>query len=197
MHPDHVGDVLHALALLRSLGIADRSYVLSGHSCGATLALQAVLLSPDYHGLKGVPDAPGPVAVLGLNGLYDLPALVHGLGGSHAHLSGEYGNLLTYAFGPDEAEWAAASPSRFDPASVAERVRVGLAPSMIMLDQSVDDQLVPMNQRQILETNLRDVDGLQVVPGHRCVGKHAAPWEQGDMFWNSLRDLSAMLRERG
>ncbi len=48
VHPQHVSDVLHALALLRSFGFSDRSYILSGHSCGACLAFQAILQPPRY-----------------------------------------------------------------------------------------------------------------------------------------------------
>jgi kynurenine formamidase len=73
VHPQHVSDVLHGLALLGSLGLVDQSYILSGHSCGACLAFQAILQPPGHYGLGYLPDAPGPAALLGLNGLYDLP----------------------------------------------------------------------------------------------------------------------------
>ena len=43
VHPQHVSDTLHSLALLSSLGLTSGSYVLSGHSAGACLALQSVL----------------------------------------------------------------------------------------------------------------------------------------------------------
>ena len=43
VHPQHVSDALHGLALLGSLGLTSGSYVLSGHSAGACLALQSVL----------------------------------------------------------------------------------------------------------------------------------------------------------
>lgn len=95
VHPDHVRDVLRGLALLRSFGLTDQSYILSGHSCGACLSLQAVLQHPRRYGLEDVDEVPGPAALLGLNGLYDLPALVDGLGASHEHLRGEYETLLS------------------------------------------------------------------------------------------------------
>ena len=195
-HPQHLRDVLHGFALLRSFGLTDRSYILSGHSCGSCLAFQAILQPTAYYGLETIPDAPCPAAVLGLNGLYDLPALVHGLGVSHEQLRAEYAMLLSNAFGADENEWPAASPARFDPAEIAERVREGKAPRLVVLDQSTEDQLVPMNQKQRLEANLGKADGLRVVAGHRCTGRHAAPWEQGSMIWDSLQDIARLLQEK-
>lgn len=59
-HPQHVSDVLRGLALLRSFGLTDQSYILSGHSCGACLAFQAILQPPRRHGLENLPDAPCP-----------------------------------------------------------------------------------------------------------------------------------------
>lgn len=195
VHPQHVHDVLRGLALLRTLGLSDNSYLLSGHSCGACLALQAVLLAPQHYGLANVPDAPCPAALLGLNGLYDLPALVDGLDADHRLLRDDYTMMLTNAFGPDPNTWPAASPARFEPATIGERVRAGQAPRLVVLDQSADDQLVPMNQLEHLAANLRRVAGLQVVRGHRAVGPHAAPWHQGDIFWHSVQDVLASLRD--
>jgi kynurenine formamidase len=192
VHPQHVSDVLHALALLRSFGLTDRSYILSGHSAGACLALQAILQSPRHYGLD-LPDAPGPAAILGLNGLYDLPGLLNRLGPSHEHLRDDYEIFLSSAFGADQSKWPAASPARFDPAEIAERVREGKAPRLVVLDQSAEDQFVPMNQRERLEANLSKVNGLRVVHGHRCTGKHDAPWEQGIMIWENLRDIFSLL----
>jgi hypothetical protein len=136
-----------------------------------------------------------PAAVLGLNGLYDLPALVHGLGAAHDLLSSDYKIMLSNAFGPDEGRWSAASPAQFDTAQIAERVRNGEAPRLVVLDQSDDDQLVPMTQRDRIETNLSKVDGLSVVVGNRCTGKHAAPWQQGFMIWDSVCDAIQALSD--
>ncbi len=194
-HPQHVSDVLHGLALLSSFGLTDASYILSGHSCGASLAFQAALQDPRHYGLEDHLDPPCPAAVLGLNGLYDLPELVHGLGASHEHLRDDYAMLLSNAFGGDTGNWSAASPARFDPAEIAERVADGKVPRLVVLDQSTEDQLVPMNQKARLAANLGNVKGLRSVPGHQCTGKHAAPWEQGIMIWKSLQDTCELLRK--
>jgi kynurenine formamidase len=196
VHPQHVSDVLHALLLLRSLGLTERSYILSGHSCGACLAFQSILQPSSYYGLKDVVDAPCPAAILGLNGLYDLPALVDGLGSSHEHLRGDYETLLSNAFGMDKNKWAVASPARFNRAVVSKRVREGKAPQLILLDQSMDDQLVPFNQLEMFEADLRKSEGLSVIRGDRCSGKHAVPWEQGVMVWESVQDTLMHLREK-
>ncbi|MFH8470843.1 hypothetical protein [Streptomyces sp. NPDC017991] len=187
-HPDHVSDVLRGLALLRSFGLTDRSYILSGHSCGACIAFQAILQAPLHHGLD-LPDAPCPAALLGLNGLYALPELTDGLGDSHEHLREEYRTLLSHAFSADPKTWDAASPAHFDPADIARRIREGRAPRLVVLDQSPEDQLVPMNQRERFTAQLGRVDGLRLVEGHRCGGGHAAPWERGDMIWESVQDI--------
>ena len=197
VHPQHVSDVLRGLALLGSLGLADRSYILSGHSCCACLAFQAILQPPGHYGLGYLPDPPCPAALLGLNGLYDLPALVDGLGPAHRQLRGDYEHLLSRAFTADQRTWPAASPARLDPAAIAARIADGRAPRLVVLDQSDQDQLVPVNQRDRLAAQLGKVAGLRVVEGHRCTGEHAAPWEQGSMIWQSLSDILQLLGEDG
>jgi kynurenine formamidase len=196
IHPQHVSDVLRGLALLGSLGLTDDSYVLSGHSCGACLALQSVLRPPRHYGLGHLPEPPRPAALLGLNGLYDLPALVtaDGLGASHAHLRDDYENFLSRAFGTDKQAWPDASPARFDSASVAERIREGHAPRMLVLEQGPEDQLVPMSQLERLTATLAKAAGLRVVKGHRLTGTHAAPWEEGITLYRSVADTLRLLR---
>jgi len=132
--------------------------------------------------------------MLGLNGLYDLPDLVNALDEAHEHLHEDYAGLLSNAFGSEQSAWPAASPARFDPVALAERVQGGKAPSLVMLDQSAEDQLVPMGQRAKFEAALTKVEGLQVVRGHRCSGKHAVAWEEGIMMWESIQDVFQALQ---
>jgi acetyl esterase/lipase len=189
VHPQHLDDVLRAFEMLRSFGLSDGSYVLSGHSCGACLAFQAVLTEPAAFGLLDVCAPPTPAAVLGVNGLYDLPGLVHYLDASHAHLEAEYRDLLTIAFGADEEVWATASPARFELGAAASRLRHSGGLATILLEQSPDDQLVPMNQREKLARQIIDANVFDVIEGWRCSGSHATPWEQGDMMWRSILDV--------
>lgn len=121
VHPQHVRDVLRGLALLKSLGLTDGSYILTGHSAGACLSFQAIYQAPRYWRLASSSsshdentvdpeeDPPTPAAHLAMNGLYDLPGLVDGLCPSHAHLRDVYADLLGRAFG--SADQAAASPA--------------------------------------------------------------------------------------
>lgn len=197
VHPQHVSDVLHGLALLGALGLTDGSYILSGHSCGACLALQSVLQPPRHYGLGHLPEPPCPAALLGLNGLYDLPALAatDGLGAFHAHLRDDYEKFLSRAFGTDKDAWPDGSPASFDPASIAGRIREGNAPRLVVLDQSTEDQLVPMNQQERLTATLAKVAGLRLTQGQRLTGNHATPWEEGIMIYQSLLDTLQLLRE--
>ena len=111
--------------------------------------------------------------------LLRLPQLVGGLGPSHAHLDDDHEMLLSNAFGADKRSWPAVSPAHFDPQAIAERVRDGKAPNLVVLEQSAEDQLVPMSQRELVKANLdRDAD-LRVIEGERLIGRHAPAWEQG------------------
>lgn len=192
VHPQHVSDVLHGLALLRLLGLRDEAYVLSGHSAGACLAAQAVLMPASRHGLDLV-EPPRPAALLGMNGLYDLPGLLARLDPTHEHLREEYESLLSFAFGADQSGWPAASPALVDPAQISPRVHPDSAPRLVVLDGSEQDQLVPMNQRDRLHSVLSRVSGMRVVKGRRCTGEHAAPWQQGWMIWENVQDVIALL----
>ncbi|KAK6403871.1 hypothetical protein LTR95_018915, partial [Oleoguttula sp. CCFEE 5521] len=150
---------------------------------------------PAYWGFMDVPVPPKPSALIGLNGLYDLPALVYGLGESHQQLSGVYNDLQSIAFGQDQSAWLDASPARFSARDIQARLGdgKGSVPSIIMLDQSPDDQLVPMDQMVRMRALLEGCDDLQVLTGKRCVGTHAAPWEGGAIIWESVMDVLPLL----
>ena len=189
-HPDHIQDVLTAFKALRSFGLTDDSFFLSGHSCGACLAFQAVLQDPKHWGLKeDLPPPPRPFALIGLNGLYDLVALVNGLGPTHNGMRNDYEMFQSIAFGNDQLWWQLYSPARFDADTISKRIAAGVCPKLILLDQSVDDQLVPFNQLDRMETQLEQVTGLRIMRGERCIRKHAEPWEQGYMIWDTLSDI--------
>ncbi|KAM0544509.1 hypothetical protein ACHAPJ_011803 [Fusarium lateritium] len=194
-HPGHIKDVLDAFVLLRTLGLKDDSYVLSGHSAGACLAFQIALFPRQQWGLEPGELPPRPAAVLGLNGLYDLPDLVHNLGASHQHLADVYQNLLGQAFGQNQDAWPAASPARFNPESATQRLDEGKLAKVILIDQSLGDQLVPVAQADKLERRLREVKGLRVIRGNRCADRHAAPWEEGYMIWQTVKDVLQVLRD--
>jgi hypothetical protein len=73
--------------------------------------------------------------------------------------------------------------------AIASHRRGSGNPATILLEQSPDDRMVPMTQRETLARRLRDADLTDVVKGSRCSGSHAAPWERGDMMWRSILDI--------
>ena len=87
------------------------------------------------------------------------------------------------------------SPASFDPADIAARIREGNAPRLVVLDQSTEDQLVPMNQKDRLTAALAKIPGLRVAQGHRLTGKHAAPGRKEITICQSLLDTLQLLRE--
>lgn len=189
-HPDHVRDALTAFEVLQSFGLTDDSYILSGHSCGACIAFQSVLQNPKHWRFKeDLPPPPRPYALIGLNGLYDLVALVNGLGPSHNGMREDYETFQSIAFGTDPTKWPQYSPATFDADDMSRGIEEGHSPTRVLLDQSTDDQLVPFNQLQRMRTQLEQVSGLQIMQGNKCVGKHAAPWEQGYMIWETILDV--------
>ncbi|KAF4549617.1 Hypothetical protein D9617_20g026730 [Elsinoe fawcettii] len=187
MHPKHIHDVLRALQYLRALDLRDGEYILTGHSAGACLAMQASLFPATHWGLGAEYNPPRPAAVIGMNGLYDLNALVSDLGSSHQHLGGVYDDLIGIAFG-DKKDWDDYSPVGFDGVELGRRVTERKATTLVVIDQSREDQLVPTSQAGRLMAKLKRVEGLKAVRGSRCVGRHAAPWEDGYMICELVED---------
>ncbi|KAH0137740.1 alpha/beta-hydrolase, partial [Aureobasidium melanogenum] len=148
-HPEHLNDVLGVLSFLGSntgeeIGLKNggstrlpdtRSitagrYVLCGHSCGATLAMQATAILSAGHGAIRP-----PVALLGMEGIYDIAALV----ATHTHPA--YREFVTAAFGQNEKTWVTASQL----VGKLEKWR-----GNVLLVQSSSDELVDMEQTESL-----------------------------------------------
>ena len=174
-HPDHINDVLAAILHLQETYHFEDRYVLVGHSCGATLALQVAMKrywGSQYEStfaleLNVVP----PVAIVGLEGIYDISALVkyHGK-------ESEYKDFIVNAFGP--SGWDALSPANAD--------FDGSWPDgkLVVLAHSRDDTLVEWEQVDALKRSLetqgwkdnldRQVKVLEVK------GDHDEVWETGE-----------------
>lgn len=104
-HPDHVVDVITGIASLQErFGFGDK-YVLIGHSCGATIALQTVMNLPEVT-TKNIPFIP-PTAILAVDGIFDIPELLE----SFKDIP-EYSDSIVRAFGSDPKVWAEVSPAR-------------------------------------------------------------------------------------
>lgn len=139
-HPDHIDDVQAALQHLRT-HYGMREYALVGHSAGATLAFQA--LASAQH---------PPRAIYGLEGIYDLRALV-------AEYP-DYRGFVEGAFGAEQAGW---------PAPLA----LGGYTGLVVLAQSDSDELLSWRQTEEMKGRCEDTigvgGGLRVV---KVVGRH-------------------------
>ncbi|THY82628.1 alpha/beta-hydrolase [Aureobasidium pullulans] len=142
-HPEHVKDVMHALFFLHRIKATYTTsdgrpiqiphtdlmraghYVLCGHSCGATLALQAATTI-------GVKDyTPLPKAIIGIEGIYDIPGLL----ARNTHPV--YREIIVGAFTEHPDAWSTVSPVAHDYPGFNGKV---------LLIHSDKDELVEMQQ---------------------------------------------------
>ena len=183
-HPDHIVDVLRGLAFLQNEVGLGENYVLVGHSCGATLAFQVLMDVARWSSSSASASAPvrkvsKPVAVVGLDGLYDLPGLIKDPGEKHARWILEYEAFTRFAFGDDEQTWYDVSPI-----SVKDWVgEWGRSDGKVVLVQSKDDTLVPYRQLEGMYQALKPsmAAGLDVfeLPAS---GDHDELWQTGDQI---------------
>ncbi|KAK0639421.1 Alpha/Beta hydrolase protein [Cercophora newfieldiana] len=187
-HPDHISDVLHGIAFLQRAGVATGGYVLAGHSCGATLAFQAVM-SPSRWGLGRLEGMiTHPDVVVGLNGLYDLAGFVRSPPAGYEGLREAYEEFTRGAFGADEEVWRAVCPATAEE-WVGEWKGEGEGGRRVVLVQSRGDTLVPRGQlegmRGVLEGEGVRVGDMEAEGGHDEI------WERGegrmaDILWEVL-----------
>ncbi|KAF2162265.1 hypothetical protein M409DRAFT_27268 [Zasmidium cellare ATCC 36951] len=177
-HPDHINDVLAAILHLQETYRFEDRYILVGHSAGAFLALQVAMKrywGSQYEStyaleLNVVP----PVAILGIEGLYDLPALVK----YHDKLSQHmYHNFVESAFGPNEADWGAASPTQ---SNLEETWENG---QLAVIAHSHSDELVEWEQPESMIKSLTS-QGFKDSGSRRAKlielqGKHDQVWSEG------------------
>lgn len=187
-HPAHLADINAALAALQQeFGIGER-YVLVGHSCGATLAAQSLLLDSfscgDGEGGSAATWHP-PLALVGVAGIYNLPSLVDDQPTSA--LRKVYAALVSNAFGSRDGDgaWLAASPQH------AVRAGARRMPGTVVLAHSAADELVPSVQSASFLAAL-------VRAGCRAVylplaGGHDAAWQEGAELARAVRTAVDML----
>lgn len=217
-HPQHILDVLSGLRFLRAVFGEDveRRGVLVGHSCGATLAMQAVLGGEEYWtrsasiphtsadgssvlshlaSLREEGQVQGwrPIALVCLAGLYDLPALVSPQG-PFADYAPIYREFVTGAFGDDEDVWTQVSLAclRFEPEGWEGR--------LIVLADSKDDGMVPPEQGDIMAERLRGQrEGSKRAPFVRTEmqGQHDRIWEDGKQVADVCRDVLGWVKASG
>lgn len=224
-HPDHIRDVEAALAFLQNTYNFGPRYVLVGHSCGATLAFQAVMgavaghREQSYSGAedsgidaKQVSMSPGPLppklsshptAIVGVAGIYDLRKLQN----DNRDISA-YREFIEGAFGEDELLWDAVSPAQM----VGSRGIEGgwKTGRLVVLAHSKEDELV--NEEQL--TSLRDaLKGWEAQPAQIPVrelsrkgrhvrvlpisGKHDDAWLHGEELARAVKFTFVELQKMG
>ncbi|KAL2393296.1 hypothetical protein ABEF93_002817 [Exophiala dermatitidis] len=172
-HPDHLDDICSALALLHeTYGLTEDNYMLVGHSCGATLAFQALQrlcsstspfeslfsqppsTSSRSSSTPPPPPPPPPTAIVGLAGIYDLRLLLD----NHRDTpySDIYASFLEGAFGSDKNDWDRASPARFISTSTSSDESKP-KPNRTSTDRSVNILLVTADKDDLVEPEQRDV----------------------------------------
>lgn len=174
-HPDHINDVLAAILHLQETYHFDDRYVLVGHSCGATMALQVAMKrywGSQYEStfaleLNVVP----PMAIAGLEGIYDIPAFVQ-----YHHDQPVYKDFITNAFGT--SGWEAISPSNGDYDESWPDGR------LVVLAHSPDDTLVEREQLELQEKALASQgwksQGERRVSTFELKGDHDEVWKTGE-----------------
>jgi kynurenine formamidase len=157
-HPQHIQDVIKALDWLRrdynvgAKATDDSSengwnWIAVGHSCGATLAMQLCMSYSRPWGSieEGAWSGKPPIAVVGLEGIYDLPHL------NQTHSDQPfYAQFLTEAFGSDEKIWKEASPvnGQFQPAFTNGGMK------WVVIAHSDEDELVEWEQASMIRESL-------------------------------------------
>ncbi|KAK9848289.1 hypothetical protein MYU51_016887 [Penicillium brevicompactum] len=225
-HPDHIRDVEGALAFLQNTYSFGGQYILVGHSCGATLAFQAVMGAVSNHREQAfsetkenpkisvgvVSASPGPLpppltaqptAIVGVAGIYDLRRLRD----SHPDISA-YSEFIEGAFGADELLWDGVSPAQM---AGSRGVEGGWKSGRLaVLAHSKDDELVDESQLDAMEESLKQWGKLEAqIPvqelSHRdrrvrvlpISGAHDEAWERGDQLAYAIIYALEQLREMG
>ncbi|CAG7558143.1 unnamed protein product [Fusarium equiseti] len=177
-HPDHIISVLSAIAYLQEgLGVA-HDYVLSGHSCGATLAFQAVMNADRWATAEtnesSVPKIKKPPVIAPLNGLYDLAAFIDNPPESHKTLQPLYLEFTKNAFGDNAEVWRAACPT-----VVSDWMTEWPEGKAVFIAQSKNDTLVPYSQTELMRGHLQRSSKLEIIE-MPASGDHNDLWKQAD-----------------
>lgn len=189
-HPDHIRDVLTALAFLQDKASFGSNYVLVGHSCGATLAFQVAMDIKLWElGDKG-PKPEKPKAIIGVNGLYDLPRLISEPGEKHKDLIPIYEAFTKLAFGGDVKVWHKVSTI-----SVDDWSRQWTGGMKAVFAQSNVDTMVPYRQTRDMMERLRASKGESLAVSEvEIVGDHNDIWDEGHQLAKMIENVVEMLQ---
>lgn len=167
-HPDHITDVLSSIEFLQSRFHFGNRYMLVGHSCGATLALQTIM-NKYIIGPRSFPNFKSPEVIVGVAGIYDMRLLCD------CHENAAYNDFTVGAFGSDEDAWDWLSPAKFQwfKESWPEA-------KLLALISSKGDELVDEKQIEVMIDKSRDLSGttkLEVIKDLQ--ERHNDIWEKG------------------
>ncbi|KAH8900552.1 alpha/beta-hydrolase, partial [Thozetella sp. PMI_491] len=183
-HPQHIYDVLASLSYLQELGAA-KNYILAGHSCGATLAFQVAMNSSRW-ALNQRVELTKPNVLVGLNGLYDLPAFLAEPDDSHKALVPVYHAFTSGAFGEDKAAWTAVCPT-----VVQDWAAEWPEGGRFVLVQSRADSLVPYSQLEIMRKSLEaSTPSTWTVDELAADGDHNELWKTGGRLCEILLEIA-------
>lgn len=199
-HPEHIADVETALAFLQNTYKFGARYILVGHSCGATLAFQAVMGAVSGHREQATLTAQ-PTAIVGVAGIYDLRRLRD----THLEISA-YQEFIEGAFGADEMLWDGISPARV---AGSRGVEGGWkSGKLAVLAYSKDDGLVDWSQVEAMKEALGNWEktGPEIPaqedsnPDRRLrvlsiSGIHDEAWENGDQLAHAVTFAFEQLQE--
>lgn len=174
-HPDHINDVLTAVLYLQETYRFQDRYVLVGHSCGATLALQVAMKrywGSQYESTFALElNVEPPRAIVCLEGIYDLQMFVD----LHPEQP-VYKEIVHNAIG--SSDWKAASPTNAD---FDDSWPDG---ELVIIAHSPDDQLITKDEseamRSFLEAQGWNTEGERVVKWLEVKGDHDEVWQSGE-----------------
>lgn len=177
-HPRHLQDVVTALRWLgekHKVGVPGGwKYIIMGHSCGATMLFQLAMgvLNGDDGGDSGFGmGVERPVALVGLEGLYDLALLVR----NHADEK-FYRDFVESAFPGGERVWRGVSPVSGEKERLWEGVR------SVVLGMSAEDELVEWEQVEVMRKVIDPGGNMEREGRFRLLGldgRHDEVWEKG------------------
>lgn len=183
--PDHIHDVLAAIAHLQLKHGFGGRYLLVGHSVGATMALLSTLASgktfTNTADSKLLPKIEPPMAVIGVSGIYDFGRLQESFP--------EYTEVTNNAI-HDPRDVTLASPASHSLAEYQDTwAQNGAQQRVLILAHSRDDGMVDWKQVEAMEAVFGTTEGqsnfaVQVV---EMKGKHNDIWGHGTELARVIR----------
>ena len=161
-------------------------YILVGHSCGATLAFQAVMGLWFPSADIGTSDTvfKKPLGIVGVAGIYDLPLLA-----STFRAVPMYADFLEGAFGKDHTEWLKASPTS------GEYEKTWPNAKAVVLAWSKDDPLVDGTQlRRMADALIHHTPAGRSDMVVELKGGHNEMWQNGSYMAQAITTALSMLK---